>query len=355
MLIYQRFEAAWAGDLALIKSLTLTSWDTGKQEPPLKVAVSDVKSNNPFSLAFLRGHYEVASAILEIAQAQWAPKSDKATRFVMNKDEDEDSNGESDSDDNDEPEVFKKVIDDQFTIENVGQVSMQVKSETLASEFLNWLVPTFLLRDGSLQKTGRHESLLTYTLTENDAKGFNFLIDMSTRSPGKILDDDESGRFYMLPQRQFEDAVRLGRTELLAGAIRRTGAGIPLEDLVKKSGTELKVKPRYYQGLSVYGKKRADWARAGRNLVVKTTGSKMPPLLTAALYGSLESVEWFVSDAPMRYYLEFGKSKTAKEDPRLKHLNEAPGGFDRAIAKWLGVQSKSNHLCYSIRNICFIR
>ncbi|KAI1776724.1 ankyrin [Hypoxylon cercidicola] len=334
------FEAAWAGDLAVIKSLTLTSWDADKQEPPLKVAVSDVTYNNPFSLAFLRGHYEVASAIIEIAQAQCAPNSDKATRFVMNKDKDEGSYEESDLDDNDEPEVFKEVIDDQFTIETVGQVSMQVKSQTPASEFLNWAIPTFTLRDGSLRKTGRRESLLTYTMAENDVKGFNFLIDMNTRFPGKALDDDdESSRFYMLPQDQFEHAVRLGRTEFLANAIRRTGAGIPIEDLVKKSGAELKGKPRYYQGLNVYGKKRADWAKAGRNLVVKSTGSKIPPLLTAALLGSLESTEWFISDAPMRHYLEFGKSKTAKEDPHFKHLNQAPGGFDRAISKWLSVQN----------------
>ncbi|KAI1764033.1 ankyrin [Hypoxylon sp. FL1150] len=335
------FEAAWAGDLATIKSLTLASWDADKQEPPLKIAVSDMKSHNPFSIAFLRGHYEVAKAILEIAQAQWAPKTEKTTRFIMNKDEEDGSYEESDSDDNDEPEVFKKIIDDKFTIENVGQVSMQVKSQTLASEFLSWMVPTFALRDGSHQQETRgRESLLSYTLTKNDAKGFNFLIDMFSHFSSKTPDnDDESSRFYMLPQDQFENAVRLGRTELLAAAIRRTGAGIPLEDLIKKSGAELKVKPRYYQGLSVYGKKRADWAKAGRNMVVKATGSKIPPLLTAALCGSLESVEWFVSDTPTRHYLEFGKSKTAKEDPRLKHLNEAPGGFDKAISKWLGVQN----------------
>lgn len=85
---------------------------------------------------------------------------------------------------------------------------------------------------------------------------------------------------------------------------------------------------------------RSDWANAGRNLVVKATGSKVPPLLTAALSGSLQSVEWFISDTPMRQYLEFGNSKTAKDDPRLKHLSQSPGGFDRAILKWLGIQSE---------------
>ncbi|KAI1137936.1 ankyrin [Hypoxylon sp. FL0543] len=333
------FEAAWDGDIAAIKSLTLASWDADKQEPPLKIAVFDTKSNNPFSLAFLRGHYEAAKAILEIAQAQWAPKSEKTTRFTMNKD-DEDSCEESESDDVDEPQIYEKVIDDQFTIENVGQISMQVKSDTLASALLNWATPTFALRDGSLKVIDRGAHLLHFVMDENDMKGFKFLIDLNVRFANEEpVEDEESSRFYTFPQMHFQHALRLGRTEMLAHAIRRIGAGIPVEELVKKSGTELKVKPRYYQGLSVYGKKRADWAKAGRNLVVKETASKFPPLLQAALEGSLESTEWLISDAPMRHYLEFGKSKVAKEDPRLRHLTEAPGGFDRAISKWLGVQN----------------
>ncbi|KAI2783473.1 ankyrin [Daldinia loculata] len=331
------FEAVWAGDLPTIKSLTLASWDADKREPPLKIAVSDVKFNNPFSLAFIRGHYEVAKAILEIAQAQWAPNEEKTTRFTMNKDEDEDS-AESDSDD--EPEIYEKIIDDKFTIENVGQISMQVKSQTTASALLNWPTPTRILRDGSLTGSTHRQTPLFAAIDQNDAKAFNFLIDMHIYFASKEpVGEDESSRFYKFPQDLFENALRLGRTDMLASVIKRTGAGIPIDDLVNNTGAELKVKPRYYQGLSVYGKKRADWATAGRSLVVKTTGSKIPPLLTAALRGSLESTEWFVSDAPMRLYSEFGKSKIAKEDPRLKHLSDAPGGFDRAIATWLGAQN----------------
>ena len=75
-------------------------------------------------------------------------------------------------------------------------------------------------------------------------------------------------------------------------------------------------------------------------MVVKTTGLKTPPLLHAALYGNIESVEFFLGDAPNRLYGEFGKSQTAHKDIRLKHLRESPGGFDRAIAKWLGADSE---------------
>ncbi|KAI1443934.1 ankyrin [Annulohypoxylon stygium] len=334
------FEAAWVGDLEVIKSLTLASWDAEGQESPLKVAVSDADGNNPFSLAFLRGHYDASKAILEIAQAQWVPKSDKTTRFTMNKIENDDDSCsiEDEPDDGDDVEIYEKVINDQHTINNIGQVSTKVKSHVLASELLDWMVPTFVLCDGSL-KVKEKDSLLGFAISENDTKGFDFLVNLHIHFAREEPTEDgerESSRFYVFPQHHFDYALGLGRTEILASVIRRVGAGIPIEDLVKKSGTELNVKPRYYQGLSVYGKKRADWAKAGRNVIVRPTGRKVPPLLSAALRGSLESIEWFVSDTPMRHYVDFGKSKVAKEDARLKHLAEASGGFDKAIAKWLG-------------------
>lgn len=68
---------------------------------------------------------------------------------------------------------------------------------------------------------------------------------------------------------------------------------------------------------------------------------KTPPLLHAALEANIESVEWFLSDGPLRHYVEFGKSKAAQTDSRLKHLSSS-GRFDQAVSRWLGIQSKSN-------------
>ncbi|GAP82928.2 putative ankyrin repeat protein [Rosellinia necatrix] len=340
----QLFEAAWDGDLGRIKSLTLAPWGTDEGEPPLKIAVSDLKGNNPFSLAFLKGHFETATAVLEIAQAQWSPTEEEKTRFKMSQPADyEDSCDESDVSEGDsEPEIRKVIINDRFTIDNIGQVSMQVKSDVLPSAIISWFAPTFEVHGNNAEVTNSGtQNLLTFAMAHNDNHRFTFLLDMHTRFADNKSDDSDgqASKSYTFPEVEFEHAIEMGRTNMLAEVIRRAGAGIPLEDLVKKSGTEMKIKPRYYQGLTVYGKKRADWARAGRNLVVKPTGSKVPPLLTAALKGSLESVEWFLGDAPLRHYHEFGTSKVAREDPRLKHLNESPGGFDRAITRWLGIQN----------------
>jgi hypothetical protein len=118
--------------------------------------------------------------------------------------------------------------------------------------------------------------------------------------------------------------------------------GIPLNKLIEKSGVEVKTKPRYYQGLSVGGKKRADWAQApgDRVLVVE---EKTPPLLQAAYAGSIESVEWLMSDAPMRRYKEFAESN--KFDKRIKTLEQSGKGFDKTIGNWLTAKGKFHSGC----------
>lgn len=114
--------------------------------------------------------------------------------------------------------------------------------------------------------------------------------------------------------------------------------GIPLNELVQKSGIEIKTKPRYYQGLSVGGKKRADWAQApGEN--TRVIEEKIPPLLQAAHSGSIDSVEWFMSDAPLRRYKEFAEAN--KNDKRIKTLESSGKGFDKSIGAWLNAKSKS--------------
>ncbi|KAK7757760.1 hypothetical protein SLS62_000138 [Diatrype stigma] len=377
------FEAAWTGDLDKITSLTL--YPFAKNEPPLMIAVSDTLGNNPFSLSVLRGHFSVAKAVLEIAQAQWAPKEEEKARYSMTKNGDTDGDemdgcydsegeGGSGDDDDEHPEVHKEVIKDQLTIDNVGQVSTQVKSDVLPTTLIHWPVPTFALQpDGKTSKMKKQDggnNLLAYAIAENDMEKFKFLLEVdmhytihtpetTTTSSGEAAATTTSNRRpYTFPLASFRDAVRLGRTDMLALAISRAGAGIPIEDLVQKSGgasVEMQhpQAAKRYKGLTVYGKKRADWARRGRNLAVGSHhnaffGATAPPLLVAALEGSRESVEWFVSDAPRRLYVEeFGTSRLAREDLRFQSLIQASktktGGegleFDRAITGWLGAQN----------------
>ncbi|KAH8891013.1 hypothetical protein GQ53DRAFT_166758 [Thozetella sp. PMI_491] len=250
------FEAAWDGNLDKIRKLTLTSWDDKGQEAPLKMAVYDSSRNSPFSLAFFRGHYEAARAILDIVQAQYSPKGKEKARYRVQSgsggSEDCYSDDNSD-DDSDAPQIEREVINDRATIDNVGQVSMKVKSHTLPQEFFNWTCPEHRA-DGTL---GKLKTPLALVIKNNDLKGLKMLLDIGEHFVAQKIDPDiDAAGFFTFPDNDFRLAIALGRTELLAETIRRTGAGLPLEELVKDSGVEIKEKPKYYQGLTVYGKKR---------------------------------------------------------------------------------------------------
>lgn len=94
-------------------------------------------------------------------------------------------------------------------------------------------------------------------IEDNDMAKLKFFLDIceywTTRKSGE---NHRGSGYYSFPEYCFRIAVELGRVELLGEIIKRTGAGLPLEHLVKDTGMELKVKPEYYQGLTVYGKKR---------------------------------------------------------------------------------------------------
>jgi len=171
-------------------------------------------------------------------------------------DESNDSEYESDcrSDDSDRPKLRKDTVGGDFTVDNIGQVSMKVHSRTKPLSLLEWNCRGFG-SDG--RPRACPESLFQYVIDKNDFKGLKALLELAELHSSKKLDsDDEPSGFYSFPDTAFSKAVQLGRLEFLVEIIKRTGAGLPLERLVQGSGVELKEKPRFYQGLTVYGKKR---------------------------------------------------------------------------------------------------
>lgn len=238
----------------------MQSWDKEQSEPPLKIAVKDMNGNHPMSLAFLRGHIDVAKAILDIIKAQYAPEDKGESRFRLETTRDDDSEDEDEDEDDDdsEPRIVAETVDKKFTIENVGQVSMQVKSRTRPLDVLSWAGPTFKVRNGeAVHSDMAATSLLRFVVRGDDHAGLKALLDMGIHFASQKLDgDEEASGVSGILDGEFIWVVQNGRTQMLAEIIRRVGAGIPLDHLVKKSGVEAKAKPRYYQGLTVYGKKR---------------------------------------------------------------------------------------------------
>ncbi|XWW92272.1 hypothetical protein V2A60_000195 [Cordyceps javanica] len=345
-------EAAWQGDISKIKSLTLQPWGVDQDQPPLMADIRDNHNHTPFSFAFLRGHYDTARAVLEIIQAQWTPQEKDEVRYKIEGDEDGDEDdeysddGEGYSDDDDDVSenhvrIVTEKVDKKYTIDNIGEVSMQIKSHTKPAERLMAGCRVFTFENGKFKDGEVHGTLFAHVIKNDDMTGLKELLDMAQHfSEAPKPGDEERKSTFTFKDEDFILAVRSGNTQALRQIIKKTGAGVPLDSLVKKSGVEIKQKPRYYQGLTVYGKKRKDWANAGRDMVVRTSGVQTPPLLHAALGGRLECVEFFLSDVPHRLYSEFSKTKQARDDSRLKHLMDAPGGFNRAISKWLGADNE---------------
>jgi len=183
-------------------------------------------------------------------------------------------------------------------------------------------------------------SLFAYAILADNLKLFKFLIDLGeehTRS-----EDDKtatSSRIFSFPMDDFYLAILHGRIQHIAEIMNRTGVGIPFDNLLKSKGIKIKENAKYYQGLSVHGRKRSDWAAAGRNVVqAAKQESKHSPLLVAAKEGNIECVEWMLSDAPMRHYLAFAEAN--KDDKRVNALGAAGDSFDRAVSTWFGAGSK---------------
>jgi hypothetical protein len=63
---------------------------------------------------------------------------------------------------------------------------------------------------------------------------------------------------------------------------------------------------------------------------------------------SVESVEWFMSDAPMRRYKEFAEAN--KHDKRIKTLQETGKGFDHTIGTWLNTKGELALHCATLSN-----
>ncbi|KUI66211.1 hypothetical protein VM1G_01603 [Cytospora mali] len=332
------FEAAWSGDLDKIKSLTLVSWDPENNEPPLQISLG-AGNDTAFSLAYKRGHLDVAKAILEIAQAQYVPDEKPLARYRMEDEQSEDSEADEGADD--VPKIYCEIIDEKYTVEDIGRVSLQVQSRVKPFDILGSEFPIYTLKDDKTDFSCSKGHLLRHVILNNDRKGIQYYYDLALSLAGqnKGEGEGEAERLITFPQWAFQLAIKKGRLEMLADMIKWGGAGLPVANLVKNTGFEPKERSQYYQGLTVYGQKRRDWANASRGVISRHVDSAESPLIYAARKGSLESVEWFLSDAPLRIYLDFGRSKAADEDARLKHLNQSPGAFEKAVTRWLGAQN----------------
>jgi ankyrin repeat protein len=366
------FEAAWEGDQSAVKEVCL------RKESPLHIAVQDYAGFSPFSLAVVRGHKELASTILEIAAVQYKPNEGEQYRFRLRgaEDDEEDYTDQESDADSDDPKILAQIIDEKFTIDDITALADTVKSKISPLTMLAWKAEFWRVADGkpqdkeyppsttilySQQNFERyswayfHEmlqsarragqvSISRHAITTNDLHLLRFLLRTGMDLMARKAEGDDT-MIYQLSGNDFEYAIKLGRTEIVGEIISKTGAGVPLQKMVQASGVVLKDKPRYYQGLSVYGKKRDDWA-AERNAprTDKAVENEHSPLLRSLAIGNMKSAEYFLSDAPLNRYKEFAEH--FKDDKRVQSLAQSEGGIEKALTSWLATRSDlALHMC----------
>ncbi|KAJ5544996.1 hypothetical protein N7535_006615 [Penicillium sp. DV-2018c] len=346
----QLFEAAWNRDLQTIQKLTLGMWGPAGDQTPLEMAVTDDRGLSCLSITIVRGHLDAAKSIMEILRQQYKPEAPRGqTRFELGSDDG--------SDDEEDLNIVGETIDDTFTHDNVGVVETKAESKVSplralqfsfqASLFLDLstfkeATDTLHLRQPS-QYLGQPVSpknitgLVGYAVYKNDLALLDFILEMEAdvtrENPSEI-------NAQYTRDLDFQLAISLGRIDCLTKLIRHSAVGLPLAKLSAESGVEAPKEPRYYQGLSIRGAKRSDWANAGRHDTTSSSSStnRSTPLLISAFQGNLASTEFFLGTAPGRYYLEYVNSHP--EDKDIKRISKSKLGLEASVLNWL--QTRNN-------------
>ena len=373
----QLFEAVFAGDIDKVKEMCMSS----SEGRPLEAAVIDQNDFSLFAIAVFRGHLDVASTILDIAAAQYKhPKDTSQMHYSAHPFDSEDDEG-SDVDssvasDDERPRFYKRLVNDNFTIDDIDALSKDVKSKTKPLDLLNNTGRGFevwralpLSREQAMRKCraaggfefhsyyhfGRrnsapwslfqqsfsqagiraHRSIFTYAVITNNADLMKFLFEVEA----KYSTEDEDDLLKSLDSRKEElkHAMNLGYQQIVDTILRFRGTLLPLHHLAERSGVVVEEAPKYYQGLSVYGQKRKDWAKQDRYADAVDKGETGSPLLDAIMDGNIDIIDYFMSETPTRRYEEF--SSRFKQDQRVRALAEGKGGIQAALKMWMSTRT----------------
>lgn len=252
----------WDNDIEVVKSLTLSPW--GNSNPPLLITVQDSIGCSTFGIAVMRGHLDLARALVEISFGQYQPDVEETPkRYRLAEQNDDDS-------ENSDVDISEDEVNDKFTVENVGEIA-EAKSDTSPISFMGFGFPVnhyaeefapdkkYFTYGGDDIKIEVNDNLdmETYAITMNDKTLFSFMIDLKVEWTDRMYESDksdksdESSPMISFAYSDFELAIIYGRVEILEEMIKHGGSGMQLESLVKTSGVKFDEKPKYYQGLSV--------------------------------------------------------------------------------------------------------
>ncbi|KKA29081.1 hypothetical protein TD95_004709 [Thielaviopsis punctulata] len=339
------FEAAWTGDTDTIVMYTTTSWGPNAN-PPLILAVLDYQRNSPFSLPYLRGHVETAKVILAIVQAQYLPKptGPKTTVQALANDYSIVYDSDSDSDSgnyygrNSRFPALTTVGKGSFEIKDI-RVKFEASSSISALNTLLNPIPVFC-KDDPAQLHDRNISLLEWLAFSKQRVELKQVVEWCIQYASLHKNQAGETQPFVVPGQVLIYAIENGLTDVLEMMIARTGAGMPVDMLVKHALPKREEKFKKYPGLTVYGRKRKDWSQSEPSPTKYPMGIQKSLLLLAATRSDLDSLKWALGPGPRNAYLEYSRSAEARAHPKFKYLLKEPGIFERSLDQWLNFESE---------------
>ena len=348
----QLFEGAWSGNMNLIRGHTVYLWGPDKDQTPLSITTRSDDGFTPFTLAALRGHMDCAKGILEICALQYHNPDDpdaNKSYHIRGRDPEEDDNedNEGDSENDDELDIEAKEQDAPLTTDIAQDLNQKVKQTVKPEQAIDAYIETERIREiapmglPSKDRVKQYDNinLLQYAIITQKRKLFDWILDLklsyknASAAPETLLAEP------IVDVRSFEIAMQFDRIDMLGEMIKRAGVALPFESLVKKSGVQLPEKHKYYQGLTVYGSKRKNWAQRGKPVYAGEDVISMPPLLHASLQASPRMLHWILGTEPKRLYTEFAE---AHEDAKhILGLRKAEGGFEGQLNHWFRARGET--------------
>lgn len=360
------FEAAFAGDAEKVKALCLPTETNTK---PLQASVKDLQGFSIFSIALSRGHFDLARMVLDITAAQYHEEGEPRLQYSLQPYDDDDSDSDDGVSTDSKPYFFKTLVDDNFTVDDIV-AAQEIKANVQPVELINssnceiWRVmevdmehalhqcrvssafnpSPYVSRKAAWAQFAacrRNESyrsqfsLWKLAVVTNNVKMLKFLLDMEVKYSFKEADETLNSLGDRLDD--LKHAMNLGHVEIVDSIIRSRGSLLPLHHLAARSGIVIQETPRYYQGLSVYGQKRKDWAKQDEHANSVDKSERGSPILDAIMDGNLDIIDYFMSDTLMRRYEEF--AHLFEKDRRIRVLARTAGGIQGALRTWMSTRS----------------
>ncbi|KAL7276030.1 hypothetical protein RUND412_000999 [Rhizina undulata] len=331
------FEAAWSGDAHTIKTLTLGPSGEGENKiPALRISICDMNGLSTFAIALHRGHRDIAKLILDIAQTQYQPNQSLAVeKYVFCDKEAMDTEDEDEDYEEGDLVIYKKLIDDEFTIENLGARSDLVKCNISPMDVFNCKFDAkILIQDGPIYVDMIRWNVVTMAVYDNDLGLLRYLLNLANELQSQ-------GAMAVLQWEAVELAVKLDRIEFLEELMKSVSFGIDYEALENEEDESEEtriVKPKFYPGLTVRGKKLKEWAKqANPGYSNNRPGWSSRKIMECASYNRcLDSIKWLLSPKPLaclQHYMANNQEDAnvkllMKQGPKLGELLRSSLGTD---------------------------